>query len=108
MQAAVDGHYAWLAVMIALGSAISLGYYLRVIAAIWMPSASRAVSPTDGVSKSSPVPAGAAPEADAGSHRELVALAVSAAAASVIFGFYPRPLLDLARILAEAGGRLIT
>ncbi len=38
IQAAVDGSYTWLAVVIVLGSAVSLGYYLRVIAAMWMRS----------------------------------------------------------------------
>ncbi|MBI4896867.1 MAG: NADH-quinone oxidoreductase subunit N [Actinobacteria bacterium] len=107
MQAAIDGHYAWLAVMIALGSAISLGYYLRVVAAIWMPSAVRDEVFGDGTRSGTSALAGAAPEADAARHPELVALAVTAAAASVLFGFYPRPLLELARILAYAGGQLI-
>ena len=34
--AAVDNGYAWLGVAIVLGSAISLAYYLRVVAAVWM------------------------------------------------------------------------
>ena len=34
--AAVDNGYAWLGVVIVLGSAISLAYYLRVVAAVWM------------------------------------------------------------------------
>ena len=36
--AAVDNGYAWLGVVIVLGSAISLAYYLRVVAAVWMRS----------------------------------------------------------------------
>ena len=36
IEAAVDGDYTWLAVMIAVGTMISLAYYLRVIAAVWM------------------------------------------------------------------------
>ena len=36
IQAAVDNEYAWLGVAIVIGSAISLVYYLRVIAAVWM------------------------------------------------------------------------
>ena len=42
IQAAVDNEYAWLGVVIVLGSAISLVYYLRVIAAVWMRPASDA------------------------------------------------------------------
>ena len=34
--AAVDNGYTWLGVVIVLGSAISLAYYLRVVAAVWM------------------------------------------------------------------------
>ena len=42
IQAAVDNDYGWLGVVIVLGSAISLAYYLRVIAAVWMRSPSEA------------------------------------------------------------------
>ena len=42
IEAAVDNEYAWLGVVIVIGSAISLVYYLRVIAAVWMrPAAGR-------------------------------------------------------------------
>src|SRR3954452_15302451 len=33
---AVDGGYPWLGVFILVGSMISLAYYLRVLAAMWM------------------------------------------------------------------------
>src|SRR5881398_2436863 len=36
IRAAVDGSYTWLAIMIVVGSMISLVYYLRVIAVMWM------------------------------------------------------------------------
>ena len=36
IEAAVDGDFTWLGVAIAIGTMISLGYYLRVIAAVWM------------------------------------------------------------------------
>ena len=46
IQAAVDNEYAWLGVVIVIGSAISLVYYLRVIAAVWMrPAADAAAAP---------------------------------------------------------------
>ena len=44
IQAAVDNEYAWLGVVIVIGSAISLVYYLRVIAAVWMRPASDAAA----------------------------------------------------------------
>lgn len=103
VQAAVDSGFAWLAVAIVLGSAMSLVYYLRVIATIWMgaPQAAGELPGGDAVL------AGAAPEADVSRHPELVAVAVIAAAASVIFGFWPNPLLDLARDAAVAFAQLI-
>ena len=42
IQAAVDNGYAWLGVVIVLGSAVSLAYYLRVVAAVWMRAPSEA------------------------------------------------------------------
>ena len=38
IEAAVDNEYGWLGAAIVIGSAISLVYYLRVIAAVWMRS----------------------------------------------------------------------
>ncbi|MBJ7458987.1 MAG: NADH-quinone oxidoreductase subunit N [Thermoleophilaceae bacterium] len=102
IQAAVDGGYAWLAVVIVLGSAMSLTYYLRVIAAIWMGSGVTAKNVSAGELRI----AGAAPEADASAHPELVAIAVLAAIASVVFGVWPGPLIDLARDVAFAYGLL--
>ena len=54
VEAAVAGDYTWLGVMIAIGTMISLAYYLRVIAAVWMRP----------VPKRMPAMAGASPEAD--------------------------------------------
>ena len=39
IDAAVSGGYTWLGVVIVVGSMISLGYYLPVIAAMWMREA---------------------------------------------------------------------
>jgi NADH-quinone oxidoreductase subunit N len=106
--AAVDNGYAWLGVAIVLGSAISLAYYLRVVAAVWM----RAPDERPAVVATPPRPAiaGGSAEADpdtaaAGARRfvqpEVVGLGVLCAAASVFFGVFPSPLLDLAQ---DAGG----
>ena len=38
INADVSGGYTWLAIVIVLGSLVSLGYYLRVISTIWMSS----------------------------------------------------------------------
>ncbi|MDP9345757.1 MAG: NADH-quinone oxidoreductase subunit N, partial [Actinomycetota bacterium] len=51
IDAAVDGDYAWLGVAIVVGSMVSLVYYLKVIAAMWMqqaPVAATAVSASAG------------------------------------------------------------
>ena len=60
IEAAVDGDYTWLGVVIAIGTMISLAYYLRVIAAVWMRPAARARCRRC---------AGGSPEADAGGRR---------------------------------------
>ena len=60
IEATVDADYTWLGVMIAIGTMISLAYYLRVIAAVWMrPSAEPARR------ASVPAMAGGSQEADA-------------------------------------------
>src|SRR4029077_2954335 len=56
IEALVEGDYTWLAVFIAVGTMISLAYYLRVVAAMWMRPGRDAVA--------APAIAGASPEAD--------------------------------------------
>jgi NADH-quinone oxidoreductase subunit N len=94
IEALVEGDYTWLAVFIAVGTMISLAYYLRVVAAMWMRQGD----------KPSAVPAiaGASPEADpidpqAGRRWYLVAPALLAAAATIFFGVIPQPLVELAQ-----------
>jgi NADH-quinone oxidoreductase subunit N len=102
IEALVEGDYTWLAVFIAVGTMISLGYYLKVIAAMWM-------RPEGGtVPGGTPAIAGAAPEADPidpGASRRiyLVGPALLAAAATVFFGIIPQPLVDFA---SHAGASL--
>ena len=59
IEASVDGDFTWLGVVIVIGSMVSLAYYLRVIAAMWMPTCRRAARSL------APVMAGGSPEADA-------------------------------------------
>ncbi len=61
IEAAVDGDYTWLGVVLVVGSMISLAYYLRVIAAMWM----REAPVLDDVRGARPAMAGGAPEGDA-------------------------------------------
>src|SRR5207248_11587627 len=62
IHALVDGDYTWLAIVLVIGSMISLGYYLRVIAAMWMRPA--LPSPRPAGTALAPI-AGGSPEADA-------------------------------------------
>jgi NADH-quinone oxidoreductase subunit N len=138
IQAAVDNDYAWLGVVIVLGSAISLVYYLRVVAAVWMRSPAEAPDPGARIPGARPAMAGGSPEADAeepepaplpaergaggtvavaadgahshGPHRrqpEVVFVAVVCAIATVVFGIYPDPLLDVARDAGAAISSLV-
>ncbi len=95
IEALVEGNYTWLAVFIAVGTMISLAYYLRVVAAMWMGGEESAAT------GAAPAIAGASPEADpidpeAGRRLYLVAPAALAAAAVVFFGVIPEPLVEFA------------
>ena len=63
INAAADNGYTWLGIVIVLGSAVSLAYYLRVVAAVWMRSPSEAPAPLASV-VARPAIAGGSPEAD--------------------------------------------
>jgi NADH-quinone oxidoreductase subunit N len=99
------GGYTWLGILIVVGSMISLVYYLRVIAVMWM-------GPIDIELPTVPrrrVPriAGWSPEADARAQPEVVLVAVVAAAATIFFGIWPDPLFDVARDIGTALGNLL-
>jgi NADH-quinone oxidoreductase subunit N len=113
IEAAVDGDFTWLGVAIAVGTMVSLGYYLRVIAAVWMrPAAGR---------EAMPAMAGGSPEADAegppateapppGAPRRtrcpmILVPTWIAALATVVLGIVPSPLVDWA---TDAGESLTT
>jgi NADH-quinone oxidoreductase subunit N len=98
IEALVEGSYTWLAVFIAVGTMISLVYYLRVVAAMWMRPEGQ---PTTGTA-AAPLIAGASPEADpidpdAANRPYLLAPAILAAAAVIFFGIIPQPLVDFAQ-----------
>jgi NADH-quinone oxidoreductase subunit N len=112
----VDGDYTWLGIVLVVGSMISLGYYLRVVAAMWMsPSTSVAgVGPAiaPGPGGLAPI-AGGSPEADpeadwsaapsrAVPYPEVVLVAVVFAGLSVLFGIIPSPLFHLAEHAGNA------
>jgi NADH-quinone oxidoreductase subunit N len=100
IEALVEGDYTWLAVFIAVGTMISLAYYLRVVAAMWM-------RPDGETATATPAIAGASPEADpidpeAGRRIYLVAPALLAATAVVFFGVIPQPLVEFAEHAGES------
>jgi NADH-quinone oxidoreductase subunit N len=110
IEAAVDADYTWLGVAIVVGTMISLAYYLRVVAAIWMRPAA-VPEPAEPASASGiPAIAGGSPEADAqpadakpagakptGANCPLIlGLMALAAAATIFFGVIPSPLVDWA------------
>jgi NADH-quinone oxidoreductase subunit N len=125
IDAAVSGGYTWLGIVIVVGSMISLGYYLPVIAAMWMrwpisdrsageeaaasgPPRSAGDAPATG---SPPLPAiaGGSAELDppaapaepaslrpaVGAQPEVILVALLAGAATLFFGIVPQPLFDL-------------
>jgi NADH-quinone oxidoreductase subunit N len=104
IDAAADGGYTWLGVVIVIGSMISLGYYLKVVAAMWMrPAADAEVATVDAAGN--PRLAGADPITDRADW-EVTLVAVLAGAAIVVFGVIPSPLLNLADSAGKALGLL--
>ena len=107
IDAAVDGDYTWLGVVIVIGSIISLAYYLRLVGLMWGRSAPAA----------EPVLAGGSADAEAeladgvGSAArpagwEVVTVAVVCGAATIALGIIPSPLFDLTKDAGRAIGGL--
>jgi NADH-quinone oxidoreductase subunit N len=125
IDALVNGDYAWLAIVLVVGSMISLGYYLRVVATMWMREAPAPIAGSAAATAGSlPVIAGGSQEADAllgagaggagsdvaigiapvRSQPEVLAVAWLAAAATIVLGIVPQPLFNL----ASDAGRALT
>jgi NADH-quinone oxidoreductase subunit N len=93
IDALVNQGYTWLGVVIVVGSMISLAYYLRVIAAMWMRPAPDPATVRGGAQ---PAMAGAEPAAERlGLQLEVAAVAVLCGAATLFFGIVPGPLFRL-------------
>jgi NADH-quinone oxidoreductase subunit N len=134
IAATVAGDYTWLGLMIVIGSAISLVYYLRIVAAVWMRPAPE---PGTAVGRPLPAMAGASPEADGAAEDhgavgidthadtvpvdhamaeaahtrvplqwEVAFVALVAGAASLVFGIVPGPLFDAAGEAADQLARI--
>jgi NADH-quinone oxidoreductase subunit N len=104
IDAAVAGDYAWLGVAIVVGSVISLAYYLRVIAVMWMTSFEIELPGLLGrrVKRA----AGWSPEADLRAQPEVAFVVILFAAATIVFGVWPNPLFDAAREIGAALSQL--
>jgi NADH-quinone oxidoreductase subunit N len=125
IDAAVTGGYAWLGVVIVVGSMISLGYYLPVIAAMWMREAPATHSAAARPLSTGPLPAlaGGSPELDgetvavngglsgdphseltSGLQPEVAFVAILAGAAILFFGVIPQPLFNLVHQVGSSLG----
>ena len=122
IHALVNGNYTWLAIVLVIGSMISLGYYLRVIATMWMRGAEEPRAAAVRAGAYAPI-AGGSPEADdpavgsvsaphspwplsadAVPRPEIVFVAVLFAAASIFFGIFPEPLFQFTAHAGHAIG----
>jgi len=95
IDASVSGDYTVLGIAIVVGSIISLGYYLRVVAEMWLGSVDVQL-PTLPARRARPV-GGWSPEADARAQPEVTFVAVLCAVAIIAAFVYPDPLFDAAR-----------
>jgi NADH-quinone oxidoreductase subunit N len=123
IEATVDGGYAWLGVVIVIGSMISLAYYLRVIASMWMQEP---VSAPVSAATGRPALAGAsaaddsgsvalaalegdpAPDARVATRRagwEVLALAAIMGIATIALGIVPSPLFNLTDAIGSVFGQ---
>jgi NADH-quinone oxidoreductase subunit N len=122
IEALIDGDWTWLGVMIAVGTMISLAYYLRVVATVWMraepesgttPVAGAADPPASGGDEAAidrgdlpPAIAGAAPDdfedPDSGRRWYLIGPAALGAAVTLFFGIIPQPLVEFAQHAGNA------
>jgi NADH-quinone oxidoreductase subunit N len=120
IHALVNGDYTWLAIVLVVGTMISLGYYLRVVAVIWMRRAGApAVGPLPGQLApmaggsqeadppepvTTPLPAAGAPEPATRrlAQPEVVFVGLVATAAMIFFGIIPSPLFNFAWHAAHA------
>jgi NADH-quinone oxidoreductase subunit N len=97
IDAAVSGDYTWLGVVIVIGSMVSLVYYLRVIAAMWMQAPATLDAPPVAPATGRPALAGGDAVADAPrAQPEVWFVSLLFAAATLFFGIIPSPLFDLA------------
>jgi NADH-quinone oxidoreductase subunit N len=109
IHALVDGGYTWLAIVLVIGSMISLGYYLRVVATMWLGSG---VSLRRRGVMLAPIAGGAQDDPEGFADERAIVpsdspqttfVALLFGAATVFFGIVPGPLFHFA---AHAGHAL--
>ena len=112
IEASVESDFTWLGILIAVGTMVSLAYYLRVLAYVWMRGGEEA-GREEAATRVMPAIAGGSPEADAEPEprrvtgarcKVILSLTVLVAAATVVFGVYPDPLTDFAEAAGAALG----
>ena len=101
IDAAVAGDYAWLGIVIVIGSMVSLAYYLRVVAVMWMGQLRGRAADASRRAASSRCPAGRPRPTCAPSPRWPRSRSLFAAA-TILFGILPAPLFDAARDVGTA------
>ncbi|MFL5911999.1 MAG: NADH-quinone oxidoreductase subunit N, partial [Gaiellaceae bacterium] len=105
IQASVDGDYTWMGIAIVVGSMISLVYYLRVVAVMWLGPVEIEL-PTTPPRRVKPV-SGWSPEADARAQPEVAFVAILMAAATIFFGIVPSPLFHVANDIGHSFAALL-
>ena len=113
IEALIDADWTWLAVFIVVGTMISLAYYLRVVAVMWMaPKEGDGDLESVGIdtSRLPSVLAGEDPvdefeDIDADKRGYLLFPAIAGAALSIFFGVIPEPLVEFAQ---HAGTALVS
>jgi len=121
IEATVDGGYTWLGVVIVVGSMISLAYYLRVLATMWMQdpadvpvhsatgrpalAGGSAADDDSGSVALEALEGDPAPDAPVATRRagwEVTLVAAVAGAGTIVLGIVPQPLFDLAEHVGRA------
>ncbi len=101
IEALVDSGWTWLAVMIVVGTMISLAYYLRVVIVAWSDSPATSSGAADGPGVDGELVEAAGPRA---SRRwQFLIPAVLASFATVFFGVIPDPLYEF---VSQAGAAI--
>ena len=124
VQAAADGDYTWLAIVLVVGSMISFVYYLRVVAQVWADEepagsavavrsqpveveapealATRTIAADPHGAPAAAAPGGASVVVSDAPRLPMTILAVVAGAAIVVLGVIPGPLMDVVGDVARA------